>query len=124
MGLHRETTHSYQMTPFFLAECRRKTFSSAYQLDKASATFFNRPPRIPKCYSDCKLPLDLADSQILAETPEIVLQAQNDLNDQGWSNNKVYSSATWARMRFILGELREELLEYSFGGKVIPDNIR
>ncbi|KAI2472282.1 hypothetical protein F4781DRAFT_438501 [Annulohypoxylon bovei var. microspora] len=114
LGLHRETTYSADTTPFFLAECRRKTFATAYHLDKFFVAVFNRPPRIPGRYVDCKLPLDLSEDELFATSPEIVEQAWGKLSPDGWGTGGGYRTTQWARIRYMLARFREETIEYQF----------
>ncbi|KAK3934599.1 hypothetical protein QBC46DRAFT_426569 [Diplogelasinospora grovesii] len=114
LGLHREATYSAETTPFFLAECRRKTFASAYHLDKVFAAVFDRPPRMPTRHADCKLPLDLSDDELFANAPEMLEQARSNLTPDGWNPDGGYRTTTWARIRYILGVFQEETVEYRF----------
>lgn len=99
-------------TPFFLAECRRKTFVKVYYLDKIFATVFNRPPRISSRYADCELPLDISDEELFATTPETLSEIKDNLTHDGWNTDKNYRIATSVRLRYILREFREEIVEY------------
>ena len=112
LGLHRESTHAGKI-PFFNSECRRRTFAAAYQVDKMICTFFDRPPRILRRFSDCKMPLDLADDELLADTTEVE-RVGLMLDREGWSTTPRYFSSTWARLRYVLGVFREEVLEFPF----------
>lgn len=112
LGLNREATYSSESIPFFLAECRRRTFVRAYYLDKIFATVFNRPPRISSRHADCKLPLDIPDDALFAISPEVLSEIKINLTHDGWNTNGIRSTATWARLRYILGEFREETAEY------------
>lgn len=112
LGIHRETTHAGKV-PFFVSECRRRTFAAAYQVDKLICTFFDRPPRVLRRYSDCKLPLDLSDDELLADRSNIE-QAGLLLDNDGWSTTARYVSSTWSRLRYVLGVFREEVLEFPF----------
>jgi hypothetical protein len=112
LGIHRESTHAGKM-PFFLSECRRRTFAAAYHVDKLICTFFERPPRILRRFSDCKMPLDLLDDEVLADTNKAE-QKGLQLNPEGWSHVARFSSSTWARIRYVLGVFREEILELPF----------
>ncbi|KAJ5213333.1 hypothetical protein N7449_000502 [Penicillium cf. viridicatum] len=120
LGLNREATNS--ATPFFLAECRRRTFARAYYLDKVFAAVFNRPPRIAARYADCKLPLDLSDDELF--TSEKLEQAKYNLTQDGWNTDGKYRAATWARIRYILAEFREETVEYQFRSIQPADAIK
>ncbi|KAF4552415.1 Hypothetical protein D9617_10g073960 [Elsinoe fawcettii] len=113
MGLHREETSVCSSIPFFLGQCRRRIFVHTYQLDKFFSTFFNdRPPRLLKQYTTCPVPLDLADDEILTigASPNAMEEAQRLVTTEGWNKKPIVSSSTWARVRYILGELREELI--------------
>ncbi|OQE44564.1 hypothetical protein PENCOP_c002G02758 [Penicillium coprophilum] len=112
LGLHRESTHAGKM-PFYISQCRRRTFAAAYQVDKLICTFFDRPPRILRRYSDCKMPLDISDDEILAGENQ-VKRISLVLDPNGWSATARYTSSTWARVRYILGVFREEVLEFPF----------
>ncbi|KAJ5408499.1 hypothetical protein N7509_002382, partial [Penicillium cosmopolitanum] len=113
LGLNREATYSSESIPFFLAECRRRTFVRAYYLDKIFATVFNRPPRISSRHADCKLPLDIPDDALFTiSSPEVLSEIKTNLTHDGWNTNGIRSTATWARLRYILGEFREETAEY------------
>lgn len=121
LGLNREATHS--ATPFFLAECRRRSFVRAYYLDKVFAAVFNRSPRITARHADCKLPLDLSDDEIFTSSDKIE-QAKGNLTQDGWNTDGKYRAATWARIRYILAEFREEIVEYQYRSIQPADNIK
>ncbi|CAI7584241.1 unnamed protein product [Penicillium discolor] len=121
LGLNREATHS--ATPFFLAECRRRSFVRAYYLDKVFAAVFNRSPRITARHADCKLPLDLSDDEIFTSSDKIE-QAIGNLTQDGWNTDGKYRAATWARIRYILAEFREEIVEYQYRSIQPADNIK
>ncbi|KAJ5226524.1 hypothetical protein N7468_007749 [Penicillium chermesinum] len=112
LGVHRESTHAGKV-PFYISECRRKMFASAYQVDKLICTFFDRPPRILRRYADCKMPLDLTDDEILVAADEVE-RVGLLLDSEGWSATARFTSSTWARLRYILGVFREEVLEFPF----------
>nr|OQO31747.1 hypothetical protein B0A51_00649 [Rachicladosporium sp. CCFEE 5018] len=120
LGFHREATHSASSTPFFLAEIRRRVFSSVYQYDKAYAILFDRPPRIASRYADCKAPLDLSDEQVLADTPEALELIKTYVTEEGWNVREGFRSTTWARIRYSLGAFREELIEHYLGSGPAP----
>ncbi|KAL1307017.1 hypothetical protein AAFC00_005644 [Neodothiora populina] len=99
--------------PFFLAECRRKTFAAVYQLDKHIATVFDRPPRLSRHHSNSRMPLDVSNEELLVDVINRE-DMQFRLDSEGWNKDGQYSSATWVRLRYILGMFREEILEYPF----------
>lgn len=112
LGIHRESNHAGKI-PFFLSECRRRTFAAAYHVDKLICTFFERPPRILRRFSDCKMPLDLLDNEVLADANKTE-QTGLQLGPEGWSPTPRFTSSTWARIRYVLGVFREEILEFPF----------
>ncbi|KAJ6138290.1 hypothetical protein N7471_004776 [Penicillium samsonianum] len=121
LGLNREAT--YSATPFFLAECRRRSFVRAYYLDKVFAAVFNRPPRITARHADCNLPLDLSDNELFTSSDKIE-QAKDNLTQDGWNTDEEYRTATWARIRYILAEFREETVEYQYRSIQPTDAIK
>ncbi|KAJ5085414.1 hypothetical protein N7532_010185 [Penicillium argentinense] len=124
LGLNREATYSSENIPFFLAEGRRKTFVRAYYLDKIFAMVFNRPPRISSRHADCKLPLDLSDYEIFAVTLKTIGDVKKNLTQDGWNTDRNYRAATWARLRYILGEFREETVEYQIRSTQPADAVK
>ncbi|KAJ5094506.1 hypothetical protein N7456_010367, partial [Penicillium angulare] len=121
LDLNREA--AYSSTPFFVAECRRRNFTRAYYLDKVFAAVFNRPPRIIARHADCKLPLDLPDDSLFLP-PKQIHDARNSLTPNGWNTDGKHLSATWLRLRYILAEFREEIVEYQFRSIQIADAIK
>lgn len=112
LGLHREITYNPQAIPFFLAECRRKTYASSYGLDKIFAMVLNRPPRISARHADCRLPLDLSIKDIFVSSNEDIENSQKKVGIDGWGTELKHRSTTWTRARAILAAFREEMIEY------------
>jgi hypothetical protein len=112
LGIHYETLSATDV-PFFLVECRRKVFAKAYYTDKFLATLFDRPPRLLKRYSDTQLPLDLTDAELLADTA-VLIEARRQLTRDGWSTEEKFCASTWTRVRYLLAEMLEEILEYKY----------
>lgn len=121
LGLNREATYAPERTPFFLAECRRRCFVTEYYLEKMFGLVFNLPSRITPQFVDVNLPLDLSDEEIFADTPEALEEAKSRLTDDGWNTDGKYRAATWARLRYILSQFREEIVEYQFQGSQAAD---
>ena len=94
---------------------------AAYQLDKFIATLLDLPPRILRRYSDCKMPLELTDQELLSE-PDELATARARLSPDGWRPDVQYIPATWQRLRFELGVLREDILEYPFLPPTLENN--
>lgn len=97
-------------TPFFLAECRRRTFARAYRNDKYVATLLDRPPRLLRSRSNTQMPLDLSDDELLADLDGFAM-ARARLSVDGWSVGS-FNAATWARFRFVIAAMTEEIFEY------------
>ncbi|GLA67263.1 hypothetical protein AtubIFM54640_010242 [Aspergillus tubingensis] len=112
LGLNREATYSPERIPFFLAECRRRCFVTEYYLEKMFGLLFNLPPRITSQYVDVKLPLDLSDDELFAQTPNELENAKSRLTEDGWNTDGNLRAATWARLRYILSQFREGIVEY------------
>ncbi|KAJ5048054.1 hypothetical protein NUH16_006552 [Penicillium rubens] len=121
LGLNREATYSPERTPFFLAECRRRCFVTEYYLEKMFGLVFNLPPRITSRYVDVKLPLDLSDDEIFAQTPEELEEAKDRLTEDGWNTDGKLRAATYARLRYILSQFREGIVEYHFQASQAAD---
>ncbi|KAL4805915.1 hypothetical protein BDV18DRAFT_165666 [Aspergillus unguis] len=114
LGLNREATYSPERTLFFLAECRRRCFVTEYYLEKMFGLMFNLPPHITSQYVDVKLPLDLSDDKLFAQTPQELEDAKGRLTEDGWNTDGNLRAATWARLRYILSQFREGIVEYHF----------
>ncbi|KAJ6049103.1 uncharacterized protein N7446_011786 [Penicillium canescens] len=124
LGLNREATYSPERTPFFLAECRRRCFATEYYLEKMFGLVFNLPPRITSQYVDVKLPLDLSDDELFAQTSEELEEAKSRLTEDGWNTDGKLRAATWARLRYILSQFREEIVEYHFQASQSADPVQ
>ena len=81
-----------------------------YHYDKSMASIFDRPPRVLKRYSDCEIPLNLSDEEVLSE-PVVLDEARRRLTEDGWNTEEKYLSSTWTRIRYLTAGLREEILE-------------
>ena len=101
-GVYRESFNSSN-TPFFLVECRRRIFARAYHYDKSMSSLFDRPPRILKRYSDCEMPLNLSDEEVLAE-PVVLEEACRRLTEDGWNAEGKFFSSTWTRVRYLTAQ--------------------
>ena len=82
MGIHRESRH-FEEVPFFLQECRRRVFASSYKTDKILCTYFGRPPRLAKQYTDMRPPLDISDHCLMLEGPALDIEVSS-LDADGW----------------------------------------
>lgn len=112
-GLHREPKSS-QIPPFLL-EMRRRLYTGVYQFDKAVATFLGRPPRLCRRHSDVKTPVDLTDEEVAGSQADFD-QGLAMLDEQGWKRTPELHTSTWLQPRYLLGVIREDVLEISLGG--------
>ncbi|KAJ6131286.1 hypothetical protein N7523_001746 [Penicillium sp. IBT 18751x] len=124
LGLNRESTYSPNSIPFFLAEARRRMFSKVFYLDKLFAMVFHRPPRIAARHADCKPPLDLSDDELFPDSPGALDRTRKSLTHDGWNTDGRYRPTTWARVRYILGQFREEIVEYQIQPRRSTDHTK
>ena len=110
LGFHRENISA---APFMVSELRRRTFASAFIADKQIATFTGRPPRLSRRYSNCQLPLDLDDEQLMLDG-EQRSQMLATLDENGW-NKSAFTHATALRGLMIMSLIRDEILELCLG---------
>lgn len=120
LGVHQEASIT-SGAPFFLAECRRRCFAKSYHLDSLLSSLFNRPPRILRRFADCKLPLNLSEEELLAD-PVRVEQACSKLSSDGWNPEGTYFPTTAIRLRYLTGEIREEVAAYE-GRPMTRENL-
>lgn len=92
-----------------------------YYLEKMFGLIFNLPPRITSRYVDVELPLDLSDEEIFAQTIEKLEEAKSRLTEDGWNMDGKFRAATWARLRYILSQFREEFVEFNFQASQAAD---
>lgn len=114
-NLHQEIKVN-DHTPFFISELRKRLFISAYENDKRLATFAGRPPQLTRHYCRLQIPLDLTDSQIMAEGLEI----ENAVDEEGWNQRGTVQRCTFARLSATNALITEEILEISLGH--LPQN--
>jgi chromatin structure-remodeling complex subunit RSC3/30 len=88
-----------------------------YAIDKELATFLGRPPRISWRHIDVDLPLDITYEELLSE-PEIRDAAISGLDKDGWNANGVVSRISFARSMFVMGRVRELVLELSLNSRI------
>jgi hypothetical protein len=112
LGIHRESFNTFD-TPLFLAEMRRRVFSKAYYLDVIVSAMFDRPPRLTKRLSDCQMPLDLREEELVSVDPTFE-EARARLGSDGWATDGRFVQSSFTRMRLIAAEIKEEVLEHEF----------
>ncbi|KAH7153255.1 hypothetical protein EDB81DRAFT_946139 [Dactylonectria macrodidyma] len=113
LGLHAEPETS-QYRPTLLSENRRRLFGRVFNIDKVMVSFSGRPPLIGRRYSSTPLPLDLSDEVLLADD-EVITNAVQNLDAQGWNTEGKLLPATLLRARVMIAFIRDELLEIALG---------
>jgi hypothetical protein len=83
-------------------------------MDKGISTIVGRPPRIASRYCNNVLPLEVDDDVYMLEGEELDA-ALSHIDDQGWNGTGKFSSATWIRLKALVGRSREEALEICLG---------
>lgn len=121
VGLHRDATSCAETVPFFLAECRKNIFAAAYHLDKLFAALFTRPVGLSSRYIDCKLPMDLSDDEVFADPNGTYDPSRFNVNSEGWNEDNKARITSWARARYILAVLREEIVDYQLRSVTASD---
>ncbi|OQD84428.1 hypothetical protein PENANT_c013G03007 [Penicillium antarcticum] len=58
------------------------------------------------------------------QSPDGIEQAKTKLDQGGWNTDGKHRAATWARIRYILAEFREEIVEYQFRSMNPADTIK
>ncbi|KAF1953467.1 hypothetical protein CC80DRAFT_149754 [Byssothecium circinans] len=104
-------------TPFWMAEIRKRLLCCVYQSDKYSAIYNGRPPRLTRQYCSLQVPLDLSDSQLMLDGPDLE-KAIAALDDQGFNRRGAVQRCTLERLFVADALITEEILEISMG--VLP----
>lgn len=112
-GLHQQDKGSSNL-PFWLVEMRRRTFGTAYSIDKLLCTFVGRPPRISQRYCTIVPPLDLEYSELVLEDAELE-KALANIDETGWNRSTKSRKSVYQRCFVFAAMLREEVLELSLG---------
>lgn len=121
-GLHLDADNS-QNCPFFLRQWRRGCFISAFYMDKMMASFVGRPPLMNLRYCTLVPPLDLSND-VLVAGGDILDQAINELDSNGWNTNGVRTRFSHSRLRFQLAVQREQALDIALGNTDPHDIIQ
>ncbi|KAE8139877.1 hypothetical protein BDV38DRAFT_269647 [Aspergillus pseudotamarii] len=102
---------------FLLSQSRRKILASAYWIDKSLASLHAQVPRIPCLPQDFETPLDIDDDELLSKS-----LSHSELlhsHSSGWNQSAHTCPATYIRARYILGGLRDELLQLSLTASAV-----
>lgn len=95
---------------------RRRIYAIVFTIDKVLATFMGRPPALSGRYNSCPAPLDISDEVLMGGEPGLS-NAVALLDSNGWNTDGQIYQATVLRERFYEGQIRDEVLEISLGGR-------
>lgn len=118
-GLHGEIKPTTQV-PFWLSECRKRTFGAAYIHDKSMANFLGRPPRLPRKYCTMQLPLDLDFHQLQLSATDLEKEIER-LDSNGWNTRGDLRSTVCVRTGVICHMLNEDILELTMSSLPLDD---
>lgn len=113
LGLHQDCAMTKKM-PFYQFELRRRYASHLYCEDKVFCTLLGRPPRISGRYSSDIMCADISDSILYLEDAALE-KALETLNEDGWNKDGMLRPSTVKRMKLIVCQFREEVLEICLG---------
>lgn len=109
LNVHRESSHSVNILPFFLSEVRKRIFATTNHFDKTKAIELNRQPCIRLQYADCVPPLDISEEQLFS--PNVLSEIPGLISEGGWSKDGTLGAMSVARVRYIIAPFEEELLD-------------
>lgn len=104
-----------------MAELRKRLFICAYDNDKYTASYSGKPPRLTRHYCMLQIPLDLTDTQNMADGTELAA-ALEQLNEAGLNQNGNVQRSAFVRLSATDALITEEILEISLGN-LPPDEI-
>lgn len=113
LGLHQDKAIT-QDVPFYQYELRRRYASQLYCDDKVFSTLLGRPPRISGRYSPDIMCADISDTVLYLEDAELE-KALGDISEDGWSKDGMLRASTVKRIKLIVSQFREEVLEICLG---------
>lgn len=122
MGLHQEIKADTHV-PFFLAELHKRLRAMIYMAEISIATFLGRPPRLSHRYINLDPPLDLIDSHLFSEDPQVLVIAIAKLDEQGYNRDGEIRHVSWTRSSIGFMKRREDILELSLGN-FTPEEVR
>ena len=103
LGLHNCTKPYFDRT--VSVQVKRRLFVMIYNCDKSLARFTGRPPLLMQRFCSTPLPLDISDAELFGREPPAVL------DEDGWSQAKIITTSTVARISHSLAAVLEGLLE-------------
>lgn len=125
LGLHAQSNPS-SYRPSLSSENKRRLFAKAFNIDKVIVSFTGRPPLLSRRYCSTPLPLDIADSALIAGG-QTLDRAIQELDHAGWSTTiENVLPATLIRARVLMAYLKDEILEFALGpsSRINLDDLR
>lgn len=83
-------------------------------MDKTTSTLLGRPPRISGAHYAITMPADIDDNVLLLDDNELH-NTLEDADSNGWNVDRRFRGATWRRIKLIISQFREEVLEICLG---------
>lgn len=114
LGLHHDHVKSKNCMPYYQYELRGKYASQIFSMDKTLSTLLGRPPRISGRYCCNIMAADVDDSVLFLENDELE-KAMRSLDENGWNTDGNFRRSTWRRVKLIVSQFREEVLEVCLG---------
>lgn len=112
MGMHRQSETSE--FPSIHEHANQSIIASLYNVDKILACFTGRPPLLSRRYMFTPLPLDVSDEALMAGG-EVLKNATNSLDKDGWNTDGQVYSTTILRVRYMFTTVRDGILELALG---------
>ncbi|ETS88158.1 hypothetical protein PFICI_01986 [Pestalotiopsis fici W106-1] len=120
LGLHQAVIGSEEAHPYYQCELRRRYAAQIFSMDKTTSTLLGRPPRISGAHYAITMPADVDDNVLLLD--DIELQTTlSSADSNGWNLDRKFRGATWRRLKFIISQFREEVLEICLGVRHTED---
>ncbi|KAF3021012.1 hypothetical protein E8E14_010988 [Neopestalotiopsis sp. 37M] len=113
LGLHQAAIGSEEAYPYYQRDLRRRYAAQIYSMDKTTSTLLGRPPRISAHYA-ITMPADIDDNVLLLDDIELHNTLKN-ADSNGWNVDRRFRGATWRRIKLIISQFREEVLEICLG---------
>jgi hypothetical protein len=123
IGLHA-LRNGPDYVPTLVSEYKRRIFGQVFVLDKMDVSFSGRPPLISRRFCTTPLPLDISDAVWLAGR-DVIDREVRALDSQGWNTHGGRYSSTMMRVRSLVANIRDELIDIalSHGVEVSIDHL-
>lgn len=113
LGLHQDRDMPPHI-PYYQYDLRRRYAATLFGEDKVLSTLLGRPPRIAGRYSYNIMCADIDDRDLYLQGNKLDEKLQ-DLDENGWNKDGKFRGATSKRLKVIVCQFREEVLEICLG---------